>query len=104
MYGSKDDFRMGQPSLLWPRAATVDQSGTPRVLAHFARSIHALRVNDLRSFPGEVETSPTISRTTANRLSIDNLGEIRSAGKFFPFACRCAVSFHRPVQAEMSWA
>jgi hypothetical protein len=79
------------------RAATVDHSGPAQVRAYFARSTHALRVNNLRSLPGEVEQSPTISRTTAIRLSIDNLGEVSLACNFFLFACRCVVSFHRPT-------
>jgi hypothetical protein len=60
------------------------QSGHVQVLAHFAKTIHTLSVNDLRSPQGDVETSPAASRTTGNKLAIEILGKLRSSCIGFP--------------------
>jgi hypothetical protein len=43
------------------------QSKHAQVLAYFAINIDAFGVNDFRSLLGDIERSPTISKTTGNK-------------------------------------
>jgi hypothetical protein len=60
------------------------QSRRAQVLAHFAKSIHTLSVNDLPSRHGEVERLPTMSRTTGTKFVIEIFGRLRSSCILFP--------------------